>query len=316
MFVKTKLDPSTNYTVQIAPGIKDVHGNEITSQYEYTFTTGDSITGTVITLDNFEAGISNWVQSTASGVKLNETSISSSNTQFSFLYVSTKSMKLSYSWDPDAEVFLLREYYAGPTYSLQGAFSLQAYILGDGKNNKFRFAVRDGGSGGYEVSPWYNVDWGGWKEVVWTPSVDGFGQWVGDGVLQGTVNFDSYQFSFTPGSTTKGEYYFDDARAINYPTVDVKDNAGTRPMQYALEQNYPNPFNPSTNIKFSTLKSGYVKLEVYNLIGQKVATIVNGQLNAGNHKVTFDAGKLTSGVYIYKLTTEEYTASKKLILMK
>jgi hypothetical protein len=103
--------------------------------------------------------------------------------------------------------------------------------------------------------------------------------------------------------------------AINNPLVDIKDEP-VKPKKYALEQNYPNPFNPATNIKFSLAKSGYVKLEVYNLIGQKVAEVVNGNMNAGVHQVNFDAEGLSSGVYVYKLTTPEFTSSKKLVIMK
>ena len=79
----------------------------------------------------------------------------------------------------------------------------------------------------------------------------------------------------------------------------------------SLEQNYPNPFNPSTTIKFSLPRNGNVKLEVFNSLGQKVATVLNKQISAGTHSVNFNADGLSSGVYLYKMTSPNFTDSKK-----
>ena len=88
------------------------------------------------------------------------------------------------------------------------------------------------------------------------------------------------------------------------------------PLQYALGQNYPNPFNPSTKISYSIPADGFVKLAVYNLLGEEVATIVNSFQKADRYEVNFDASGLSSGVYVYKIESSNYTASKKLLLMK
>ena len=88
------------------------------------------------------------------------------------------------------------------------------------------------------------------------------------------------------------------------------------PTVYSLEQNYPNPFNPSTTIRYGLPKGGKVTLEVYNILGQKVVTLVNGEQKAGSYEVVFDAHALSSGVYIYVLRQEQYTATKKLMLLK
>ncbi|MBN1301910.1 MAG: choice-of-anchor A family protein [Melioribacteraceae bacterium] len=86
--------------------------------------------------------------------------------------------------------------------------------------------------------------------------------------------------------------------------------------EYNLSQNYPNPFNPATNIEFSVRESGIYTLKIYNVIGQEVAELVNGELNPGYHKVEFDASRLSSGVYIYKLVGSKVNLSRKMILMK
>jgi len=88
------------------------------------------------------------------------------------------------------------------------------------------------------------------------------------------------------------------------------------PLEYALEQNYPNPFNPSTTIKYSLADDGFVKLAVYNMLGEEVATIVNGTQKAGRYEVVFDASQMSSGVYVYRIETGNFVSSKKLMLLK
>ncbi len=88
------------------------------------------------------------------------------------------------------------------------------------------------------------------------------------------------------------------------------------PTSYALEQNYPNPFNPTTTIRYALPQTGVVSLKVYTIAGQEVATLVNGQQNAGLHEIRFDAGSLASGVYFYRLQAEKFTSTRKLLLLK
>ena len=88
------------------------------------------------------------------------------------------------------------------------------------------------------------------------------------------------------------------------------------PQTSQLEQNYPNPFNPSTNIQYSVSESGKIKLAVYNLIGEEVALLVNGIVEVGFYEVTFSATKLPGGIYFYRLQTNDYTQTKKMILLK
>ncbi len=96
----------------------------------------------------------------------------------------------------------------------------------------------------------------------------------------------------------------------------VTGNTNEIPDGFNLSQNYPNPFNPSTKISFSIPKASQVKLVVYDAAGREVETLVNEQLHAGSFEVDFNASKLTSGVYFYKLVTEGFTGVKKMILVK
>jgi len=88
------------------------------------------------------------------------------------------------------------------------------------------------------------------------------------------------------------------------------------PDQYELSQNYPNPFNPSTTIQFSLPKQSQLKINLYNMLGEQVATIAEGMYESGNHKVTFNASNLPSGTYVYRLESGEFVQVKKMILLK
>lgn len=98
--------------------------------------------------------------------------------------------------------------------------------------------------------------------------------------------------------------------------VSVPPTPGEIAESYSLSQNYPNPFNPATNIRFNLPVDGQVTLKVYSVTGQLVETIVNEYKMAGEYTVTFDAGHLSSGVYIYRITAGEFVESKRMMLVK
>ncbi len=87
-------------------------------------------------------------------------------------------------------------------------------------------------------------------------------------------------------------------------------------LTFGLSQNYPNPFNPSTNISFTLAQSGLTSLKVYNLLGQEVASLWNDNLTAGEHSFSFDASGLSSGTYIYRLVSGNFSQTKKMMLIK
>ena len=101
---------------------------------------------------------------------------------------------------------------------------------------------------------------------------------------------------------------------IDHP-VNVENNR-LQPADFALYQNYPNPFNPSTNFKFRIADFGFVSLKVYDLLGRDVATLVNEEKPAGEYEVEFNAADIATGIYLYKLETLNFTATKKMLLLK
>lgn len=114
------------------------------------------------------------------------------------------------------------------------------------------------------------------------------------------------------------EYYGALVAAWNAGTLvtGIRELGSGKPTGFELNQNYPNPFNPTTVISFTLPKAGNVTLKVYNAVGQEVATLVNGYKTAQKYNVTFDASRLAGGVYFYRLESDNFTQSRKMILMK
>jgi len=88
------------------------------------------------------------------------------------------------------------------------------------------------------------------------------------------------------------------------------------PNYHHLYQNYPNPFNPKTNIEFDIAESQNVKISIYNILGVEKEVLLNGYMVKGKHKVVFDGSNYSSGVYLYKIVTDNYSQTKKLLLLK
>ena len=114
------------------------------------------------------------------------------------------------------------------------------------------------------------------------------------------------------GQTVPAEWIDPSTPDIAYRHTDEE----TLPDDFALYQNYPNPFNPFTDISFSLSNACDVKLEIFNITGRKVATILEKALGAGIHTVTWDATDQASGVYLYKITAGDFVETKKMVLLK
>ncbi len=104
-------------------------------------------------------------------------------------------------------------------------------------------------------------------------------------------------------------------RSISDFITSVKTNEINN-LDYTLNQNYPNPFNPSTNISFILPVGGFVSLKVYDSLGKEVSTLLNEQKHAGSYSINFDATNLTSGIYYYKLSSGNFTQTKKMVLIR
>jgi len=117
-------------------------------------------------------------------------------------------------------------------------------------------------------------------------------------------------------SVTIGSYFLLDDLVFDNVSRISDEVMGDSPRSYRLVQNYPNPFNPSTTISFAIPQSGKVKLAVFNSIGQEVEKLIDEEMVAGDHQITFNAENLTSGVYFYKLEAGNFVDVKKMVLIR
>jgi hypothetical protein len=127
--------------------------------------------------------------------------------------------------------------------------------------------------------------------------------------------FERYFNIKTEGRIDGWTYWTDTMRVYDPAPSFVEDLAGI-PDRFALAQNYPNPFNPETKIRFSIPYTSKVELNIYDLLGSKVARILDEEQTAGNYETTWNAANLPSGVYFYQLKAGEFVETKKMILMK
>ena len=149
---------------------------------------------------------------------------------------------------------------------------------------------------------------------------EGFNNWEKIGFIEGTGNSISpkdYSFvDFNPSGGTKLIYRLKQIDLNGSFEYSNEVEVELTPSEFALYQNYPNPFNPITNIKFDIPKTAKINLIVYNLLGEKIATLLDEDKEAGFYEVKFDASSFSSGIYICKLTAGDFVQTKKMTVMK
>jgi hypothetical protein len=131
------------------------------------------------------------------------------------------------------------------------------------------------------------------------------------------ITFDGQYFFFTTQKSGDLGYnpYWVDAQVIYDLIMDVEDE-DSNPVDFYLSQNYPNPFNPTTTIKYQIPELSFVTLNVYDVLGNEITTLVNEEKPAGKNEVELNAHNLLSGVYFYQLKAELFSETKKMLLMK
>lgn len=181
-------------------------------------------------------------------------------------------------------------------------------FLGTGDYNLQMFYVMDNGSATADVMFGDNLaEAVTFEEASGEREVAVAGAYVEGGTVGITISSDAGGFSL------------DNLQLFADPaiwTTSADEVASTLPDGFELGQNYPNPFNPTTQINFEVPDYADVRLEVFNLLGQRVATLVDGPQNAGSHSIQFDAQNLSSGVYIYRLQVGNHSAVRKMTLIK
>lgn len=136
-----------------------------------------------------------------------------------------------------------------------------------------------------------------------------FNHWFGTGV--GSYTGTNPVCQVTMGSPINEMVFFDTVQ-----TIGIQPISSEIPQKYNLYQNYPNPFNPETKIKFDLPKSGVISLKIYDLLGKEVKVLYSGNLSAGKYEFNFNASDLASGMYIYKLETDNFRQAMKMLMIK
>ncbi|MFZ0453758.1 MAG: endo-1,4-beta-xylanase [Ignavibacteriaceae bacterium] len=148
--------------------------------------------------------------------------------------------------------------------------------------------------------------------VLWkSPAVKGITFW---GYIQGRTWQTTAYLVRSDGTARPALLWL--AQYVQDNPTGVTETSSVLPDKYELDQNFPNPFNPSTNIRYSLIKTSKVTLKIYDLLGREVKVLVNTVQSSGQYTVTFDAQDLASGVYFYQINTGSFIATKKLILLK
>jgi len=319
-FPSENLRANETHTISIPAGLTDIFGNRINTAASYSFKTGTT-DYQVRTIDNFETGLtSNWwtPQTSGSTIGILPATSRAENTAYLNLSVnSTKSLALNYAWDTGAGAWLIREYLTGGAprdVTFDNTYLLQVYVFGDGSGNQFRFAVDD--AAGHEVSPWYTINWIGWKLITWDMANDGCGTWIGDGTLTNPLRIDSFQLTYIPGATATGTIYFDDLRLAKKVSVGIKPEKPLLAEHPQLLPNYPNPFNPTTTLPFYLPERTRVTLSIFNVLGEEIRQLLNEEREGGYHAVEFDASLLPTGAYFYTLKAGTSVLTRKMVLVK
>ena len=194
--------------------------------------------------------------------------------------------------------------------------SIQSAILDTNTNlTKAMMTLPNAGSLGGCVFVGYtyfaigNLFQSNWASRIFNPLINSIGE---------TLISDNLPIGQLYGYVRKvANLWADPSLKLKYDTtVGVEKVEEEIPQSFSLYQNYPNPFNPNTTISYSVTQDGFVKLAVYNMVGEEVATLVNNTQKAGKYDVTFNASKLSSGVYVYRIEAANFTAAKKMILLR
>jgi predicted outer membrane repeat protein len=148
------------------------------------------------------------------------------------------------------------------------------------------------------------------------------GGWEGEGNIDADPFFcdpDSLNFWLADNSPCVGTGRDGDdigVYGVGCEATDIFDNDAALPSEYALEQNYPNPFNSSTIIKYDLPQQSYVTIEIYDILGRKVETLLSKYQQAGYHQATWQAGGFSSGIYFYKIQAGYFTGTGMMVLIK
>jgi PKD repeat protein len=289
------------YTVSLTA--TNAYGNDTETKVDYiTVTEPGTGNWVVITYDDFEAGLGNYTDGGGDCQR----------------YGGSYSWQGTYSMEIRDNSGVASSFYHTSSYNVTGYSELEIdfYFYArsmDNTNEDFWLQYYDGSS-------WLTV-------ATWAQGID----FDNDVFYHTTVTLTDAQFNFPTNAKLRfmcdasGNYDWVYIDAITFsgwdPTARLRADNTVLPDQFSLSQNYPNPFNPITNINYSLPTACEVELEIFNIMGQRVTTLVNDFKEAGNHTIMWDGTneegtQVASAVYFYRIQAGDFKATKKMVLMK
>ena len=195
------------------------------------------------------------------------------------------------------------------------------YIQGDDVYNRWTICERVSGYNYTRRTISRTVSTAVWYAVTVKAASDGTVTLLIDGVTIGSYKFAAVKTGLVGCGYTNSNSDFDDYCVSSTVSsangwVELGDGQVGLPEGFSLEQNHPNPFNPFTTIQFMLTTDSYAKLEVFNILGERVATLVDAPLSAGEYSIEWNGSQMASGVYLYRLTVDQVASTKKMVLMK
>jgi len=209
---------------------------------------------------------------------------------------------------------------SGSVWTQQGTKLVGTGLVGNGDQG-FSVSISSNGNTAIEGGPFDNASTG----AVWVFTRTS-GVWTQQGTkLIGTGAGGGARQGYSVAISSNGGTFLEGAPLDNgngavwvfvNPSIGIRTISTEIPENFSLSQNFPNPFNPSTNIRYDLPKNGFVKLVVFDELGREIETLVNEKQTTGTYEATFNASQYPSGVYFYKLQTENFSETKKMILIK
>ena len=249
------------------------------------------------------------------------TNINQEEQNVHFINTSASSNDVYVIWKDDYIGDNLRLIYDDQNPLAPQNLAVTAYYVGDESHPKLTWSFNNEPdvyitSNAYEISRRTRPDQGTWSRWSVIDYVNGNVSEYVDYEI-GSVWADAYEAEYKLRAKDYNNHYspYSSVVSITFGRFS-KINAVATSSEYELNQNFPNPFNPTTTISYSIKTAGLVTLKIYDMLGTEVVSLVNERKEPGNYTVTFNAANLPSGIYVYRLITNNFVDSKKLILMK
>jgi len=321
------IESGTSYRVFVS-GVEDLAGNAIPipSPPLWQFWVSPRAYS-VEMIENFDTSLDNWPSPVADSVAMGILADSSSwslraDMNPLILSVGGSAAALIYRWDSTAATALIRMVPTqSPTVFVAPGTRLQILVWGDGSNDEIRWSFTRSTpalpTGMSEYSPWTRIAWVGWHLFGTALDTDTTGSIISERDSLGSISSIALEIRKGPfEQSEKGQLLFDNLHIARDIVLSVPGTSNDMPEAYALRRNFPNPFNPTTTIEFYIPSDEEVRLTVWNALGQRVATLVDGRKTAGRYVEVFDASKYPSGIYIARLEGGRNTVSMKMVLLK